>query len=165
MATINMKGQPIQTSGELPDIGDLAPDFTLAGTDLSDIKRDDFIGKKLLISTFPSLDTGVCAASVRRFNQEATSLDGTVVLNVSMDLPFAHSRFCAAEGIDQVTNASAFRSRFGTDYGITIADAPMAGLLARSVIVLDEEGKVSYVQLVSEMSHEPDYEQALAALQ
>lgn len=162
MATTALKGSPVSTVGDLPEPGDTAPGFELTGTDLSDVTRPE--GRRTVLNIFPSVDTGVCAASVRRFNELATSLDNTSVICVSEDLPFALSRFCGAEGIENVTVASAFRSTFGEDFGATMADGPMRGLLARSVVVIDESGKVIYTEVVPEIGQEPDYDAAVAAL-
>lgn len=164
MANVTFKNESTSTSGELPAVGDQLPDFTLVGTDLSEITPADFAGKRVVLNIFPSLDTGVCAASVREFNKRATSLDNTVVLGVSQDLPFAHGRFCSAEGIDNVTTGSTFRSSFGEDYGLTLQGSPLQGLLARAVVVADENGKVVYTQLVDEITDEPDYDAAVNAL-
>ncbi|GAB3702499.1 thiol peroxidase [Corynebacterium nasicanis] len=164
MANVTFKNESTSTSGELPAVGAQLPDFTLVGTDLSELTPADFAGKRVVLNIFPSLDTGVCAASVREFNKRATSLDNTVVLGVSEDLPFAHGRFCSAEGIDNVTTGSAFRSTFGQDYGLTLEGSPLQGLLARAVIVADEDGKVVYTQLVEEITDEPDYDAAVNAL-
>lgn len=165
METIYFKGQPCHTYGSLPTVGEPAPAFHLAGTDLSTITGADFPGKKIVLNIFPSLDTGVCAMSVRRFNAEAASLPDTAVVCVSMDLPFAMARFCTAEGIDNLTMASAFRSPlFSQKYGVQMVDGPLAGLLARAVVVIDKDGKVIYRELVDEITHEPDYAAALAVL-
>lgn len=164
MANVTFKNESTTTSGELPSVGDKLPDFTLVGSDLSELTPADFAGKRVVLNIFPSLDTGVCAASVREFNKRATSLDNTVVLGVSRDLPFAHDRFCSAEGIENVTTGSAFRSSFGEDYGLTLQGSPLEGLLARAVIVADEDGKVVYTQLVDEITEEPDYDSAVNAL-
>lgn len=164
MANVTFKNESTTTAGELPAVGEQLPDFTLVGTDLSELTPADFAGKRVVLNIFPSLDTGVCAASVREFNKRATSLDNTVVLGVSQDLPFAHGRFCSAEGIDNVTTGSAFRSSFGEDYGLTLQGSPLQGLLARAVVVADENGKVIYTQLVDEITDEPDYDAAVAAL-
>lgn len=165
METIYFKGQPCHTYGSLPSVGELAPAFQLAGTDLSTITAADFLGKKIVLNVFPSLDTGVCAMSVRRFNAEAASLPDTAVVCVSMDLPFAMARFCTAEGIDNLTMASAFRSPlFSQKYGVQMVDGPLAGLLARAVVVIDKDGKVIYRELVDEITHEPDYAASLAVL-
>lgn len=164
MAEITLKNNPVHTNGELPAVGAPLPDFVLAGTDLADVKAADFAGKRLVISFFPSVDTGVCAAALRKFNEEAAGLDNTVVLSVSEDLPFAQARFCAAEGIENVVSASAFRSSFGEDFGVKLVDSPMTGLLARGVVVTDGDHKVVYTELVSEITEEPNYDAALAAL-
>lgn len=164
MAQITFKDSPVKTVGELPAKETAAPDFSLVKNDLSEITLADCKGKKVVLNIFPSIDTGVCAASVRVFNSQAARLENTVVLCVSMDLPFAHARFCGAEGIDNVENASAFRSDFGEVYGVTIADGPLAGLLSRAVVVIDENGKVIYTEQVPEIAQEPDYDAALAAL-
>lgn len=165
MAQIKLQGNPINTSGNLPKIGSLAKDFVLTANDLSDHRLSDYKEKKIIINIYPSIDTGVCAASVRRFNQEAASLSDTVVLGISRDLPFALGRFCGAEGIDKVYTLSEMRNReFGKEYGLEIVDGPMAGLLARAVIVIDKDGKVVYTELVDDITHEPNYEAALKAL-
>jgi len=165
MAEILLKGNPIHTLGELPEIGTQAPDFTLTKTDLSDVSLSDFKGKRVELNIFPSLDTAVCATSVRRFNTEAGRLANTEVLCASNDLPFAHNRFCEAEGIDGVTSVSELRNRdFGTDYGLRIIDGPLAGLLSRAVIVIDENGKIIYTEQVPEIAQEPDYQSAIDAL-
>jgi len=165
MAQVKLKGNPVQTSGDLPAVGNMAPDFKLTGTDLGDVSLEQFKGKKVVLNIFMSLDTSTCAASVRRFNSELAGQDDTDVLCISRDLPFAHARFCEAEGIDGVTSLSDMRDRsFGRDYGIELKDGPVAGLLARSVVVLNREGQVAYVQQVDELTAEPDYEKALEAL-
>ncbi|MCB5234106.1 MAG: thiol peroxidase [Candidatus Cloacimonetes bacterium] len=165
MSKIKLHGNPINTIGELPEKGSIAKDFVLTSGDLSDVSLSDYRGKKVLLNIFPSIDTGVCAASVRRFNMEAAALENTVVLGISRDLPFALQRFCGAEGIDKVFTLSEMRNRdFGKEYGIEIVDGPMAGLLARAVVVIDEAGKIVYTQLVDDIVHEPDYEAALSAL-
>jgi thiol peroxidase len=163
MAQITLRGNPINTVGELPAVGSSAPGFSLTGTDLGAVSDEQFRGKALLLNIFPSVDTPVCSASVRKFNESAAS-GGVAVLNVSKDLPFAQKRFCGAEGIENVTSASAFRDSFGEDYGITIVDGPMAGLLGRAVVVIGADGNVAYTELVPEIGQEPDYEAALAAL-
>ena len=162
MAAITLGGKPINTIGNLPAVGASAPDFTLTGADLGTVSSEQFRGKPLLLNIFPSVDTPVCSASVRKFNEHAAAAGLTVVC-VSKDLPFALKRFCGAEGIDNVTAASAFRDGFGDDYGITITDGPMAGLLGRAVVVIGADGKVVYTELVPEIASEPDYEAALAA--
>ena len=151
MANITFRGTPANTVGNLPAVGAAAPAFTLTAADLSD-------------KIFPSIDTGVCAQSVRTFNQRAAALQNAVVLCVSADLPFALSRFCGAEGIENVVTLSSFRSSFGADYGITLADTPLRGLTARAVVVLDENNKVLHAELVPEIGQEPNYEAALAVL-
>ncbi|MBD5345324.1 MAG: thiol peroxidase [Bacteroides sp.] len=165
MQTIYFQGQPCHTYGSLPVVGEVAPCYHLAGVDLKEIKCDDYSGKRVVLNIFPSLDTEVCARSVRKFNEEAAGLDNTVVICVSMDLPFAMSRFCTLEGINGVTPASAFRSPlFGQKFGVQLVDGPLAGLLARAVIVLDENRRVIYQQLVEEITNEPDYEAAISVL-
>jgi thiol peroxidase len=163
MTQITLRGNPINTVGELPAVGSAAPEFTLTGTDLGAVTSEQFGSKPLLLNIFPSVDTAVCATSVRKFNEQAAG-SGVSVLCVSNDLPFALNRFCGAEGIENVTTASAFRDSFGADYGITIVDGPMAGLLARAVVVIDADGSVAYSELVPEIAQEPDYDAALAAL-
>jgi thiol peroxidase len=163
MAQITLRGNAINTVGELPAIGSPAPGFTLTGTDLGAIGAEQFRDKPLLLNIFPSVDTSVCAASVRTFNERAAA-GGVSVLCVSKDLPFAQKRFCGAEGIENVTTASAFRDSFGEDYGITMVDGPMAGLLGRAVVVIGADGTVTYTELVPEIGQEPDYDAALAAL-
>jgi thiol peroxidase len=164
MATTAFKGNPVTTSGELPAVGQTAPAFDLVGADLAPVTSSSLAGKQVVLNIFPSVDTGVCAQSVRTFNEKAAGLENTVVVNASADLPFALKRFCAAEGIENVTSGSSFRSDFATDFGVKMADGPLAGLCARSVVVLDAEGKVVYTQLVDEITTEPDYDAALAAL-
>ncbi len=163
MAQITLRGNPINTVGELPAVGSQAPEFKLTGADLSTVSSEQFRGKSVLLNIFPSVDTPVCATSVRTFDERAAATGLTVVC-VSKDLPFAQKRFCGAEATDNVTTASAFRDSFGEDYGVTIADGPMAGLLARAVVVIDADGKVAHAQLVPEIAEEPDYEAALATL-
>jgi thiol peroxidase len=163
MAQITLRGNPINTVGELPAVGSPAPGFTLTGTDLGAVSIDQFRGKPLVLNIFPSIDTPVCANSVRTFNERAAG-SGLSVLCVSKDLPFAQQRFCGAEGIENVTTASAFRDGFGEDYGVTLADGPMAGLLARAVVVIDADGKVAYTELVPEIAQEPNYDAALSAV-
>ena len=165
MATITLKGNPVETIGELPEVGAQAPAFTLVGPDLSELSLAGFAGKKVVLNIFPSIDTGTCATSVRRFNEAASGLNNTAVLCVSADLPFAASRFCGAEGIENVRTGSSFRSpEFGKDYGVTFISGPLTGLLSRSVVVIDEAGKVIYTEQVQETTEEPDYDSALAAL-
>jgi len=165
MAVIMIGGTPANTTGNLPDIGSKAPGFTLTKTDLSDVSLPDLAGKRIVLNIFPSIDTPVCSASVRRFNQMAASLANTQVLSVSADLPFAHKRFCETEGIDGVIQVSELRSRgFGDAYGVRIAEGPLQGLLARAVVVLDEEGTVIYSSFAKDLKEEPPYEEILAAL-
>ena len=164
--TTTFKGTPIRLEGHFPKAGETAPDFFLTKNDLSDFSLKDGEGEYLILNIFPSLDTGVCATTVRRFNQMAASLPGAMVLCISKDLPFAQNRFCAAEGIDHTILLSDFRytSRFGKDYGVLITSGPMRGLLARAVVIIDPKGKVIYSELVSEMTREPNYEAALKAV-
>lgn len=165
MANITLGGNPIKTSGELPQTGTQAPDFTLVKTDLSTASLADFKGTKLVLNIFPSVDTGTCAASVRKFNEKASSLQNTKVLCISRDLPFAQKRFCGAEGLDNVVSLSDFKDGdFGKSYGLNIENGPLAGLHSRAVVVIDEEGKVQYSEQVAEIADEPDYDSALAAL-
>ncbi len=165
MAQVTLQGNPVDISGVLPEEGNKAPEFSLTAGDLSSKGLEDFAGKKKVLNIFPSLDTGVCAASVRRFNSEASALEDTVVLCISADLPFAHSRFCEAEGLKNVIPLSVFRSQeFGRDYGVTITSGPLSGLLARAVVVLDSSDLVIHAELVPEIAMEPDYEAALEAL-
>lgn len=164
MATTALRGTPVRTVGELPAVGSPAPSFGLTGTDLADIVAEDLAGRRIVLNIFPSIDTGVCATSVRTFNSLAADLEDTVVVCASKDLPFAHKRFCGAEGIENVSAASAFRSNFGEALGVTMLDGPMAGLLARSVVVIDADGTVLHTELVPEIGQEPDYDRAIAAL-
>lgn len=160
MAQTKFLGQPVQLAGELPAVGTQAPDFTLTGKDLKDVSLEDFKGKRVVLNIFPSVDTDVCATSVRKFNAEANELPNTVVLCISADLPFASARFCAANGLDNVVTLSGFRSDFGKKYGVEILDGPMRGLYARSLVVIDETGKVIGTQVVDDITHEPDYDLA-----
>ncbi len=165
MATITLKGNAIHTAGSAPAVGSKAPDFRLTKADLSDVSLKDFAGKKKLLNIVPSLDTGVCAASARRFNQAASQVQGAVLLTVSCDLPFAQKRFCEAEGIANVVMLSELRERgFGESYGVRIVDGPLAGLLSRAVVIVDENDVVTYTEQVPEIAQEPDYDKALAAL-
>ena len=165
MANIKFKGSPIHTVGDLPRVGSVTPDFALVKTDLSEAKLADFKGKKVVLNIFPSVDTGVCAASVRRFNKEASECKDVTVLCISRDLPFAQARFCGAEGLDKVVTLSTMRgAAFLQDYGVAFATGPLVGLTARAVIVLDEQDKVLHSELVPEVAQEPDYAAALAAL-
>jgi thioredoxin-dependent peroxiredoxin len=165
MATITLGGNPIHTTGELPKVGTKAPDFQLVKTDLSLASLQDYAGSKLVLNIFPSIDTGVCATSVRTFNQKASTLENTKVLCISRDLPFAQKRFCGAEGIENVENLSDFKTgSFGDNYGLTITDGPLAGLHSRVVIVLDENGIITHAEQVPEIATEPNYEAALSVL-
>jgi thiol peroxidase len=165
MAQVTLQGNPFRTSGSLPGIGDAAPDFRLVKTDLSETTLKDLAGKRVVLNVFPSLDTPTCATSVRTFNKRASEAPNTVVLCVSMDLPFAAARFCTTEGLANVVPASAFRApEFGQAYGLTMVEGPLKGLLARAVVVVDEKGVVKHTQLVPEIANEPDYDAALAAL-
>jgi thioredoxin-dependent peroxiredoxin len=163
MAEITLGGNPINTVGDLPAVGS-SPSFSVTKGDLSDVTEADFAGRRVVLNIFPSVDTPVCATSVRKFNEAAAALDNTVVLCVSADLPFAQGRFCGAEGLANVTAASSFRSDFGNGFGITLANGKLAGLLGRAVVVLDESGSVIHSQLVPEIAQEPDYDAAIAAL-
>ncbi|MBQ0147785.1 MAG: thiol peroxidase [Flavobacteriaceae bacterium] len=165
MATITFKGNPIQTNGNLPAIETKAPDFNLIATDLSEKTLKDYAGKNIVLNIFPSVDTGVCAESVRKFNTELSSVENTVVLCISKDLPFAFSRFCAAEGLENVISLSAFKdATFDDAYGVKMTEGPLAGLLSRAVVVIDTEGNVVYTEQVPEIAQEPSYETALAAI-
>ncbi len=165
MATITFKGTPIHTSGSLPANGSTVPDFVLTKTDMTDVSLADFSGKKKILNIVPSLDTGVCAASARRFDQEVGNMSDTVCLTISADLPFAAKRFCQAEGVDNVITLSEMRDRsFGRDYGCEISDGPMAGILSRAVLVLDTNNTVVYQEQVPEIAQEPNYDQALEAV-
>jgi thiol peroxidase len=165
MATVTLKGNPFRVSGELPAVGNAAPPFTLVNSDLKDVGLADFAGKKKVLNIVPSLDTPVCAASARRFNQVAGSMPNTVVLVISADLPFAQKRFCSTEGLQNVVPLSLMRGKgFAKDYGVLATDGPLQGLCARAVVVLDENDRVRYTQLVGEIAEEPDYAKALAAL-
>ena len=165
MATTALRGEPVHTSGDLPTVGTKAPAFTLTTGDLSSITSEDLRGNRVVLNIFPSIDTGVCAKSVRAFNEHAASLDNTTVVCVSVDLPFAAGRFCETEGIENVTTGSTFRnSEFLKDYGVGIVNGALSGLCARAVVVIDADGTVQYSQLVPEISTEPDYDAAIAAL-
>jgi thioredoxin-dependent peroxiredoxin len=164
MAEITLGGNPVHTSGELPAVGSPAPAFTLTGNGLSEVSAADFDGKNVVLNIFPSVDTPTCATSVRTFNERAAGLDNTAVLCVSADLPFAQSRFCGAEGIENVSTASSFRSSFGADYGVTLTDGPLAGVLSRAVVVIGSDGTVKHTEMVAEIAQEPDYDAALGAL-
>ncbi len=165
MAKITLKGNPVKTIGKLPKVGEKAPKFKLVKSDLSEARLEDYKGSKLVLNITPSIDTGVCANSVREFNKLATGLENTKVLYISKDLPFAQARFCGAEGIENVETLSDFiKGKFGKKYGVTIKTGPMKGLLSRSVVVIDEEGTVIYTEQVQETVDEPNYKAALEAL-
>jgi thiol peroxidase len=163
MASITFRGTTVTTVGSLPAVGSTAPDFSLVASDLSEVNLASFAGRKKVLNIFPSLDTGVCANSVRQFHRKLADKSGVVCINISADLPFAHKRFCTAERIEDVANLSSFRSpEFGTTWGLTMKDGPLKGLLARAVVVLDEKNKVLYVEQVPEIAQEPNYDAALA---
>lgn len=165
MSKVTFQGNEVKINGSLPAVGSIAPDFTLAASDLADKTLDSFKGKTKILSIVPSLDTAVCAASARAFNKKAGSKEGIVVLNVSADLPFAASRFCSSEGLNNVVTLSTFRSpEFLNDYGIGISEGPLAGLTARAVLVLDPENKVVHSQLVTEITEEPDYDSVMKSI-
>lgn len=165
MTQITLQGNPIETIGALPAVTTKAPDFTLTRQDLSDASLSDFAGMTVVLNIFVSLDTSICAASVRRFNTEASNLDNTVVLCVSADLPFAHQRFCEAEGLEKVIPLSVFRSPdFGKDYGVTITTGPLTGLLSRAIVIIDQNGNIAYTEQVPEIAQDPDFEAALKVL-
>jgi len=165
MAKITFKGSSVNTAGDLPRVGAEAPEFTLVKTDLSEVSLAEFKGKKVVLNIFPSVDTGVCAASVRRFNAEASKQNNAVVLCISRDLPFAHARFCGAEGLDNVISLSEYKDEvFSQNYGVRMSDGPLVGLLSRAVVVVDENGKVIHSEQVDDIVNEPDYEAALKAL-
>jgi thioredoxin-dependent peroxiredoxin len=165
MAKLTLKGAPATSSGSLPAVGSMAPEFKLVKSDLSYLKLSDLKGKKVILSIFPSQETGTCSAQIRKFNQLATGIKDVIVLGISKDLPFAHKRFCEAEGITNVVTLSGYRDQdFGKSYGVDVLDGNFGGLYARSIVIVDETGKVKYTQQVSEMANEPDYEAVLAAL-
>lgn len=165
MASITLGGNSINTSGNLPENGTQAPDFQLQKSDLSTVSLADFAGKRIVMNIFPSIDTGTCAASVREFNKRISSLENTVVLCISRDLPFAQQRFCAAEGLENVITLSDFKNgQFGKDYGVEILDSAFAGLHSRAIVVVDQNGKIVHTEQVSEIANEPNYEATLAAL-
>ena len=164
MATVTLQGNPIETIGELPAPGSQAPAFTLVQGDLSELTSESLVGKRVILNIFPSIDTPTCATSVRTFNQKAAALDNTVVVCVAADLPFALTRFCGAEGIENVKVGSTFRSTFGNDFGVTFKTGPLVGLLSRAVVVLDENGRVLHSEQVGGIADEPDYAAALAVL-
>jgi len=165
MSQVTFKGQPLRINGQFPAAGNTAPAFSLVGKDLADVTLTSFAGQRKILNIFPSIDTPTCATSVRHFNELAARLDNTVVLCISADLPFAQSRFCGAEGLDNVATLSTLRgAAFLSDYGVAVAEGPLAGLAARAVLVLDANNKVLHAELVSELGNEPDYDAALAAL-
>jgi thioredoxin-dependent peroxiredoxin len=164
MAEVTLGGNPVHTSGELPAVGTTAPKFSLVGADLSEFDIEEFTGKNVILNIFPSIDTPTCATSVRQFNERAAGMEETTVVCVSADLPFALGRFCGAEGIANVKVGSTFRSDFGSDYGLTLTDGKLQGVLARAVVVIGPDGTVKHSELVSEIAKEPDYDAALAAL-
>lgn len=162
MSEITLKGNKISTIGSLPKVGEKSPSFLLTKTDLSDITENDFSGKKIILNIFPSIDTAVCATSVRKFNEQASKLPNTVVLCVSTDMPFALGRFCGAEGLKDVVPVSDFRKReFGENFGVRITAGPLAGVFSRAIVILDEDRKVIYTEQVPEITNEPNYEEAL----
>ena len=165
MSETALKGNPVNIIGSMPAIGSEAPAFNLVKRDLSELSLEELSGKKVILNIFPSLDTGVCATSVRHFNKEAAGVENTVVLAISKDLPFAHERFCTTEGIENVIALSAFRNNlFGEEYGVIMANGPLKGLFARAVILIDESGKVAYSELVPEITQEPDYDTVMKAV-
>jgi thioredoxin-dependent peroxiredoxin len=165
MAKVTLGGNPVNTAGDLPAVGNALPAFTLTGGDLSDVTSASLAGKNVILNIFPSIDTPTCQSSVREFNKRAAALENTVVLCIAADLPFAMGRFCGAEGIENVSTASTFRSySFGQTYGVALADGKLAGLMARAVVVADATGKIVHTELVSEIAHEPSYDAALDAL-
>ncbi|MDE6009026.1 MAG: thiol peroxidase [Muribaculaceae bacterium] len=163
--TVKLQGTPVKIAGGFPEAGTFAPDFVLANKDLSDLTLKDFKGKRVVLNIFPSVDTDVCAASVRRFNKEASEFDNTAVVCISMDLPFAMGRFCAANGIENVYTASGFRSDFGKKYGVEILEGPLRGLYARGLVVINEDGNIMGTSLCEEITQEPDYDFAKKLLE
>ena len=164
-SSVMLKGNPVDVAGNLPQIGSTAPNFTLVNSELADVTLDSFAGKRKVLNLFPSIDTPTCASSVREFNKRAGSIDNTVVINISADLPFAQKRFCAAEGIENVVNLSTMRGRdFLMNYGVLLFSSKLAGLAARAVIILDENDVVKYIELVPEITQEPNYDAAIAVL-
>lgn len=165
MAKVTIQGNEINTNNNLPEVGTNLPTFELTKVDLSPLTNDELKGKRVVFNIFPSIDTPTCAASVRRFNEEVSKLDNTVCVCVSRDLPFAHARFCGAEGLENVVSASLMKScKFGEDFGVKLVDGPLEGLLARSIVIADEDGTIRYTQLVPEITEEPNYEEALNIL-
>ncbi len=166
MTEITLNGAPFSTLSELPPVNSQAPDFTVTKTDLSEIKLRNYLGKKIILNIFPSLDTSTCATAMTRFNEISQQFKDVLILCVSVDLPFAQKRFCAAEHLENVQPVSVFRHpSFGEDYGVTITEGPLAGLLSRAVVILDEHGRIVYTQQVKEITHEPDYQAIISALQ
>ncbi len=165
MAEITLRGNPVHLAGDLPEVGSSAPDFTLTGADLGPVSLSDLAGKRVILNISPSIDTGICATSVKVFNERVADLDNTVQIYVSADLPMAAGRFCGAEGLDSVITGSTFKNpEFGDAYGVRMLDGKLEGLLARSVVVIDSDGKVIHTELVPEIAQEPDYDAAIAAL-
>lgn len=165
MSTVTLGGNPVHTNATLPAVGSVAPQFQLVGSDLSDVSLQDFIGQRVILNIFPSIDTATCATSVRTFNKMANDLENTKVLCISRDLPFAQKRFCGSEGLENVVNLSDFRDgSFGDNYGLTLTDSALKGLHARAIVVVDENGVVTHTELVSEIANEPNYEAALKSL-
>lgn len=164
MANITLKGESVLTLGNLPTIGSSAPEFEVVKTDLSTLSSNDLKGKNIILNLFPSIDTGICAASTKRFNKESAELQNTVILCISMDLPFALNRFCGAEGLSAIIPASAFRSSLGEDYQVTITSGPLLGLLSRAIVVINQEGQIIYTEQVAEITQEPNYQAALESL-
>ena len=164
MSQVQLGPQTVNTNGELPKPGSSAPEFVLTGTDMNDVHLSTYAGKNIVLNIFPSVDTNICATSIREFNKRASSLENTVILCISKDLPFAQKRFCGAEGLDRVISLSDFRGDFGKKYGVELVDGSFAGLLSRAVIVIDTKGNIKYTELVSQIGHEPNYEAAIQAL-
>ena len=165
MTTVTFQGNPLNIHGELPSVGSQAPDFDLVKGDLSSLKLGDLAGKKVILNIFPSIDTPTCATATKKFNEKASEHSDVVIVCVSVDLPFAQGRFCAAEGLDKVIPVSAFRNDdFGKDYGVVITDGPLAGLFSRAIVLIDESGQVVYTEHVSEVADEPNYDAVLGAL-
>lgn len=165
MSSVTLRGNPVAVAGQLPQVGDKAPAFSLVSKDLADVSLSSYAGKRKILNIFPSVDTPTCATSVRTFNAKASALDNTVVLCISADLPFAQARFCGAENLENVVNLSTLRgAEFLQNYGVALAEGPLAGLAARAVVVLDENDKVLHSELVGEIADEPNYDAALAAL-
>lgn len=164
MAKITLSGNPINTIGELPKIGETAQNFTLVSSDLTEKSLSDFKGKRIILNLFPSIDTGICSASVRKFNEIVSTLENTVIINISKDLPFALSRFCAAEGLDNIFTLSDFRGSFSKDYGVEMIDGTLKGLISRAIIVIDEKNTIIYTEQVPEIKQEPNYDNVINIL-